>query len=204
MHNRRKLKPIYDLDPTQSIFTKFKVSLYQYASQRPPDVYFKVCDINSETRPKYIRSLTLISLPENLFLLTGDRRFLETNFHDICTGVKELLECLIIGDGEVINGIATMLYKKNQFMFALKIIKKSRCAEEDRIKRTYKEIKESNKVRGCNFCGTTPANKTCTGCMWAKYCSKRCQKREWKLLHKAQCAKFYSQIYKIAQENDVM
>ena len=41
--------------------------------------------------------------------------------------------------------------------------------------------------RTCIRCGKmTPKNKRCSGCMWARYCSRDCQKADWRT-HRSVC-----------------
>ena len=47
----------------------------------------------------------------------------------------------------------------------------------------------ANDTRCCSFCGITSTNdlKTCKGCLITVYCSKKCQKLDWKREHQYYC-----------------
>merc|ERR1711971_459503 len=51
-----------------------------------------------------------------------------------------------------------------------------------------KEIKMKLKKMTCSYCGIKGKLLCCTACMSALYCSKSCQKRDWKL-HRNTCDK---------------
>ena len=41
----------------------------------------------------------------------------------------------------------------------------------------------------CAYCKTPGATKKCNGCRQRTYCNKRCQKNDWKTVHREQCEK---------------
>ena len=53
--------------------------------------------------------------------------------------------------------------------------------------RKRKRIKKELNRMFCSHCGRKGKLKCCTGCMTAVYCSKRCQKRDWKKSHRKNC-----------------
>ena len=55
-----------------------------------------------------------------------------------------------------------------------------------------KRIKQKlNKLR-CSYCGCSANLLSCTGCMSTFYCSKLCQKMDWKMTHSDNCDKHWS------------
>merc|ERR1712129_358941 len=52
-----------------------------------------------------------------------------------------------------------------------------------------KKIKKQLKKMECSYCGKNGKLFCCTSCMSQLYCSKSCQKRDWKDEHRNSCTK---------------
>ena len=51
------------------------------------------------------------------------------------------------------------------------------------------EVQRNIRLKVCAYCKTPGAKKKCNGCRQRTYCDKRCQKKDWKTVHREQCEK---------------
>ena len=51
------------------------------------------------------------------------------------------------------------------------------------------EVQRNIRLKVCAYCKTPGATKKCNGCRQRTYCNKRCQKKDWKTVHREQCEK---------------
>merc|ERR1712204_103487 len=95
--------------------------------------------------------------------------------------------------------------KAKRYVFALRLLniaKKLCTLYEFTITPTFvnkiypkkrKKIKKKLKKMKCLYCGSKGKLSSCTACMSALYCSKLCQKRDWKE-HKHHCRKMKKEV----------
>ena len=50
------------------------------------------------------------------------------------------------------------------------------------------EVQRNIRLKVCAYCKALDATKKCNGCRQRTYCNKRCQKNDWKMVHREQCA----------------
>eukprot|EP01084_Bolivina_argentea_P278209 475170_1 len=101
----------------------------------------------------------------------------------------------------MLRAISDINYEKGQYLLSMKVL---RCCYklckgyllpsfvETKYWKKRTLIKEKIKKLTCFNCGKSNEDcglnmKTCTGCMTATYCSKKCQKFHWNKHHKNQC-----------------
>ena len=51
------------------------------------------------------------------------------------------------------------------------------------------EVQRNIRLKVCAYCKTPGATQKCNGCRQRTYCNKRCQKRDWKTVHRELCEK---------------
>ena len=105
--------------------------------------------------------------------------------------------------------------KLNEYVIALRLLDRAYklCTMYDTpitplfVNRIYsrkrKKIKMKLKEVVCSFCGCKGKLKCCTGCMNAVYCSKSCQKRHWRSVHRKTCDKKWLQHYKTLKQHSI-
>ena len=50
-------------------------------------------------------------------------------------------------------------------------------------------IQRNLRLKVCAYCKTPGATKKCEACEQRTYCNKKCQKKDWKAVHRGQCMK---------------
>eukprot|EP01084_Bolivina_argentea_P125708 222683_1 len=65
----------------------------------------------------------------------------------------------------------------------------------NQCRRHIRIFKKAIKKICCKYCGNKNALKACIGCMKAVYCSRKCQKIDWKKRHNQICTKKWSKLY---------
>ena len=51
------------------------------------------------------------------------------------------------------------------------------------------EVQRNIRLKVCAYCKAPGATKKCNGCRQRTYCNKKCQKNDWKTVHREQCEK---------------
>ena len=51
------------------------------------------------------------------------------------------------------------------------------------------EVQRNIRLKVCAYCKVPGATNKCNGCRQRTYCNKRCQKKDWKTVHREQCEK---------------
>ena len=50
-------------------------------------------------------------------------------------------------------------------------------------------IQRNIRLKVCAYCKTPGAQLKCEACLQRTYCNKKCQKKDWKAVHRGQCKK---------------
>eukprot|EP01084_Bolivina_argentea_P053108 97499_1 len=95
--------------------------------------------------------------------------------------------------------------KLEQYQIAIKLFRKAHQITKDIkiINRNHKQFIKKCKVeiggKRCDYCGVTGKKlRSCKGCAIRFYCSRICQKMDWKIEnHRAKCSKFWIGKYEI-------
>ena len=51
------------------------------------------------------------------------------------------------------------------------------------------EVQRNIRLKVCAYCKKPGAMNKCEACLQRTYCDKKCQKKDWKTVHKKQCKK---------------
>merc|ERR1712228_104755 len=129
------------------------------------------------------RFLASIAASTSLYVTTLSLRYLS----DAC---KEMKRCVIaLRSLNVAYKLCTMYELTICPSFVNKIYSKKR-----------KNIKKKLKKMACSYCGRKGKLMCCTGCMKSVYCTKLCQKRDWRAGHRKKCVKKWFEFYSIMKD----
>merc|ERR1712228_406351 len=122
---------------------------------------------------------------------------LSTSLYSIILSLRYLSEVCMELDHCVIAlrllNVAYKLCTKYDVVICPSFVNKKYLKKKERIKQKLNKMV-------CSHCGRKGKLKCCTACMSSYYCSKSCQKREWRLSHRDKCDKEWTAFYKVLRD----